>query len=57
MKRNLKKVLWAMLLGVAVYMVAALYSGIGKISASLSHYHVWTFVAACALAPIGVQQE
>lgn len=50
MKLNLKKILWAMLLGVAVYMVAALYSGIGKISASLAHYQVWTFVAACLLA-------
>lgn len=50
MKLNLKKILWAMLLGVAVYMVAALYSGIGKISASLAHYQVWTFVVACLLA-------
>lgn len=50
MKLNLKKVLWAMLLGVGVYMVAALYSGIGKISASLAHYQVWTFVVACLLA-------
>jgi glycosyltransferase 2 family protein len=49
-KLNLKKVLWAMLLGVAVYMVAALYSGIGKISASLAHYQVYTFVVACLLA-------
>jgi uncharacterized protein (TIRG00374 family) len=49
-KLNLRKVLWAMLLGVAVYMVAALYSGIGKISASLAHYQVYTFVVACLLA-------
>jgi glycosyltransferase 2 family protein len=50
MKLNLRKVLWAMLLGVAVYMVAALYSGIGKISASLAHYQVYTFLVACLLA-------
>lgn len=50
MKLNLRKILWAMLLGVAVYFVAALYSGIGKIQTALAHYEYATFVLACLLA-------
>lgn len=50
MKLNLRRVLVAMLLGVCVYFVAALYSGLGKIQASLAAYHAETFVFACLLA-------
>lgn len=50
MKINLRRILVAMLLGVCVYFAAALYSGLGKIKASLAVYHAETFVFACTLA-------
>ena len=50
MKLNLRRILVAMLLGVCVYFVAALYSGLGKIQASLAHFHAYTFALGCALA-------
>ena len=50
MKLNLRRVLVVMLIGVCVYFVAALYSGLGKIQASLAAYHAETFAFACALA-------
>jgi uncharacterized protein (TIRG00374 family) len=49
-KLNLRRILVAMLIGVCVYFVAALYSGLGKIQASLSIFHPSAFVYACALA-------
>lgn len=39
-----------MLLGMAVYGAYAIYSGLGKMGAVLSHYAFWTFAAACMLA-------
>src|SRR6185437_6083543 len=33
-----------------VYFAIALYSGVGKIAASLQHFAWWTFAAACGLA-------
>jgi uncharacterized protein (TIRG00374 family) len=50
MKANVRKVLYAMLLGVSVYFGMALYSGLGKIKESLAIFHVETFAFACALA-------
>jgi uncharacterized protein (TIRG00374 family) len=50
MSRTTRRVVSVMLLAVAVYGVAALWSGVGKISASLQHFAWWTFAAACALA-------
>jgi uncharacterized protein (TIRG00374 family) len=50
MKANLRKILYAMLLGVCVYMGLALYSGIGKIRDSLAIFHYETFLYACGLA-------
>jgi len=49
-KLNLRRILVAMLLGVCVYFVAALYSGVGKMRASLATYHFETFLYACGLA-------
>jgi uncharacterized protein (TIRG00374 family) len=39
-----------MLLAVAVYGAFALYSGVGRMAASLERYAWWTFAAACGLA-------
>jgi uncharacterized protein (TIRG00374 family) len=50
MSRTTRRVVAVMLVAVAVYAAAALYSGVGKISASLQHFAWWTFGAACALA-------
>lgn len=50
MKTNIRRILFAMLLGVCVYMGLAVYSGLGKIRDSLAIYHAWTFFAACGLA-------
>ena len=50
MKRNIRKILYAMLLGVVVYFGFALYSGFGKIRDSLAIFHFETFVFACGLA-------
>jgi uncharacterized protein (TIRG00374 family) len=50
MKANIRKILYAMLLGVCVYFGLALYSGLGKIRDSLAIFHVETFVFACGLA-------
>lgn len=50
MKANIRKILYAMLLGVCVYFGLALYSGLDKIRDSLAIFHVETFVYACALA-------
>jgi uncharacterized protein (TIRG00374 family) len=50
MSRTTRRVIAVMLLAVGIYGVAALYSGVGKIGASLGHYAWWTFAAACGLA-------
>jgi glycosyltransferase 2 family protein len=50
MKANIRKVLYAMLLGVGVYFGLALYGGLDKIRDSLAIFHVETFAFACALA-------
>jgi uncharacterized protein (TIRG00374 family) len=49
-KGNIRKILYAMLLGVVVYFGFALYSGFGKIRDSLAIFHFETFVFACGLA-------
>ena len=50
MKKNIRKVLYAMLFAVAVYFAVALYTGFGKIGDSLSLFHPSAFAAACGLA-------
>jgi uncharacterized protein (TIRG00374 family) len=50
MKSNIRKILIAMLLGVCVYGAFVVYSGLGKIKASLDHFHASAFVLACGLA-------
>jgi uncharacterized protein (TIRG00374 family) len=50
MKATIRKILYAMLLGVCVYFGLALYSGLGKIRDSLAIFHVETFFFACGLA-------
>ena len=50
MKANIRKILYAMLLGVCVYFGLALYSGLGKIRDSLAIFHYETFAMACGLA-------
>ncbi|AKV01765.1 hypothetical protein AKJ09_08428 [Labilithrix luteola] len=50
MKANIRRILVAMLLGVAVYGGFVVYSGLDKISASLEIFHFSAFAAACALA-------
>lgn len=50
MKANIRKILYAMLLGVCVYFGLALYSGLDKIRDSLAIFRFETFGLACALA-------
>lgn len=50
MKANIRKILYAMLLGVCVYFGLALWSGLGKIRDSLAIYQYSTFAIACGLA-------
>lgn len=50
MSRTTRRVISVMLLAVLIYGAAALYNGVGKISASLAHFAWWTFAAACGLA-------
>jgi uncharacterized protein (TIRG00374 family) len=50
MKNNIRKILIAMLLGVAVYGGFVIYSGLGKIKAALDHFHFTAFLIACGLA-------
>ncbi|MEZ4258525.1 MAG: lysylphosphatidylglycerol synthase transmembrane domain-containing protein [Polyangiaceae bacterium] len=50
MKKYLRRILLAMLLGVAIYGGFVVYSGLGKMQEALSTFHAWTFVAACGLA-------
>lgn len=46
----IRRVLFAMLLGVAVYGGFAVWSGLGKIGDALAHFHWWAMGAACGLA-------
>jgi uncharacterized protein (TIRG00374 family) len=50
MSRTTRRVVGVILAAVVVYFAAALWSGLGKIAASLSTYAWWTFAAACGLA-------
>jgi len=50
MKLNLRTVVYAMLVGVALYFALALYSGLDKLKESLSNFQVSSFAMACALA-------
>ena len=50
MKKILRRVLVAMLLGVAVYGGYMVWSGVGKMGQTLGAFAWWTFAAACALA-------
>jgi uncharacterized protein (TIRG00374 family) len=50
MQQNIRRVVYVMLLGIAVYAAYALWSGLGKIAATLASFGWWAFAAACALA-------
>ena len=47
---NIRKIIYAMLLGVFVYGGFAVYSGLDKIGESLKRFHFEAFAFACALA-------
>jgi uncharacterized protein (TIRG00374 family) len=49
-KLNVRRILYAMLLGVVVYGGFVVYSDYNKIQASLAHFRIHAFVLACALA-------
>ena len=50
MNRLLRRMLGAMILGVAVYAAFALYRGLNQIADSLRHFHWLAFLLACGLA-------
>jgi glycosyltransferase 2 family protein len=50
MKGYVRRVLYVMLFAVAVYGAYAVYSGLGKLGASMLHFTWAAFAAACALA-------
>ena len=50
MKKALRQLIVVMVLAVALYGGYAVWSGIGKLGESLSHFTAWSFAAACALA-------
>ena len=50
MKNNLRRIIYAMLLGVFVYAGFAIYSGVDKMGEALSHYRWSTFAMACTFA-------
>jgi glycosyltransferase 2 family protein len=50
MSKMVRRLIGAMLLGVAVYGAFVLYSGVGLIANKFGDYAWWTFGAACALA-------
>lgn len=50
MKSNLRRILYAMLLGVFVYGAFVVYTGLDKLGRSLEHFQPTAFVAACGLA-------
>ncbi len=46
----LRRILYAMLLGVVVYGAFAVWHGLGSLGAELGRFHWWAFAAACGLA-------
>jgi uncharacterized protein (TIRG00374 family) len=50
MKTNIRRIIFAMLLGVLVYGGFALYSGVDKMQGALARFHPQAFAFACALA-------
>jgi uncharacterized protein (TIRG00374 family) len=50
MKKALRQLIIAMVLAVALYGGYAVWSGLGKLGESLSHFTAWSFAAACGLA-------
>ena len=50
MQKNLRRVLYVILFGIAVMGVFVVWSGFAKLEAALDHFAWWTFAAACALA-------
>jgi|HubBroStandDraft_1064217.scaffolds.fasta_scaffold02127_9 glycosyltransferase 2 family protein len=46
----LRRILYAMLLGVVVYGAFAVWHGLDRLGSALAHFHWWTFAAACSLA-------
>jgi uncharacterized protein (TIRG00374 family) len=46
----LRRILYAMLLGVVVYGAFAVWHGLDSLGSALAHFHWWTFAAACSLA-------
>jgi uncharacterized protein (TIRG00374 family) len=46
----LRRVLFALLLGVVVYGAFAVWHGIDRLGSELARFHWWAFAAACALA-------
>jgi uncharacterized protein (TIRG00374 family) len=50
MQQKIRRVLYVMLLGVAVYGAFAVWRGLGKVGASLAIFEWWAFGAACTLA-------
>src|SRR5271165_345750 len=47
---GVRRVLYAMLLGVVVYGGFAVWRGLGSLGGQLARFHWWTFGAACGLA-------
>jgi glycosyltransferase 2 family protein len=50
MQHTIRRVLYVMLLGVAVYGAFAVWRGLGSMGATLAGFGWWAFFAACALA-------
>ena len=50
MQQNIRRVLYVMLLGIAVYAGFAVWHGLGNMGKALSTFHAWAFVLACSLA-------
>ena len=50
MQQTIRRVLYVMLLGVAVYGGFAVWRGLGSMGATLASFGWWAFFAACALA-------
>ncbi len=46
----LRRILYAMLLGVVVYGAFAVWHGLDSLGGALARFHWWTFAAACSLA-------
>jgi uncharacterized protein (TIRG00374 family) len=50
MQSKIRRVLYVMLLGVAIYGAFAVWRGLGAMGETLATFHWWAFGAACALA-------